>query len=109
VLPLQLNSYHYTAFMEEAARRQSMAHIQDYRRLTRDDSFMSSAGAFHSSGVISSSSGCSSWGWRGCWGSETYVTPAWWSLLVSPCSPLPSFRVCFCVLPGHKLSDRIIL
>lgn len=39
---------------------------------------MSNAGVGSNSGSGSSRLCC--WG---CWGSETYVTPAWWSLLVS--------------------------
>mgnify|MGYP001810494081 CR=1 FL=1 len=83
---LQLNSYQYTAFMEQAAARQSMT--QDFRRLTRDSSFLSNPGGWISSSRLtsggydvgtSSSSCCSG---INCWGSQTYVTPAWWSLLV---------------------------
>jgi hypothetical protein len=82
--PAQLNTYQYTAYMEEAARQQSMSQLQDYRRLTRDESFMSNAGAFSSLNGAggSCSSSCLTFG--GCWGSQTYVTPAWWSLLVGP-------------------------
>lgn len=89
---LQLNSYQYTAFMEQAAARQSMT--QDFRRLTRDSSFLSNPGGWISSSRLtsggydvgtSSSSCCSG---INCWGSQTYVTPAWWSLLV--CVILPS-------------------
>jgi hypothetical protein len=74
---VQLNGYQYTAFMEETARRQSMTH--DLRRLTNNESFKSNGGAG------GGGSGCSSSlnRWLGsCWGSQTYVTPAWWSLLV---------------------------
>jgi hypothetical protein len=73
---LQLNGHQYTAFMEETARRQSMTH--DLRRLTNNESFKSNGGA-----MVRSSCSSILHSWLGsCWGSQTYVTPAWWSLLV---------------------------
>jgi len=113
----QLNSYQYVAYVEETARQQAVA--LDLRPLTRETSFMSNAGAGSNSGSGSSRLCC----WS-CWGSETYVTPAWWSLLVGlPCAawicsfldpaeiqrPCATSSSCSCTLELHQMTRHVTI
>ena len=80
---MQLNCYQYAAFIEETARQQSMGNdLRGYGALSLS---LSRQGSFNSMacGAMNNSSSSSAEKLQGCWGSQTYVTPAWWSLLVS--------------------------